>query len=375
MRKLMLQGKRPKECDYCWKVEDMKKNAISDRVFKTMIYSDEELKEIAEASPFENVDLKTLEVSFDRTCNFACSYCNADYSTTWSQDIKRNGPYQLQSLGSKAFSKDGSASEVPAYRNLYLRAFWKWWPKLSLTLQELRITGGEPLLSNDTWKIIESFKEKSLEHLHLAINSNLGAKDSIIDRLIDASHFIPHLEIYTSAEAVGLQAEYIRDGLNYEKWKSNVFKIKKNGNVKRIHVMMTINALCLFSITDLFSEILNWRKTDPFLGHWTLNILRIPSFMSALVLPDEIRRERQTHLQNWLDENSSNPYILEMEVAGIQRLIHYLTSVESPHDNVSPVEVQRRDFKAFYQQYDQRRKKNFNATFPKQLTDWVDQIS
>ena len=41
-----------------------------------------------------DVMLKTVEISFDRTCNFACSYCNAGYSTTWGKDIKTNGAYQ-----------------------------------------------------------------------------------------------------------------------------------------------------------------------------------------------------------------------------------------------------------------------------------------
>ena len=38
MRKQMLDGERPSECEYCWKIEDIKRNNISDRVFKTITY-------------------------------------------------------------------------------------------------------------------------------------------------------------------------------------------------------------------------------------------------------------------------------------------------------------------------------------------------
>src|SRR5579859_4093198 len=34
-RRLMLQGERPVECDYCWRIEDMAGDHISDRVFKS----------------------------------------------------------------------------------------------------------------------------------------------------------------------------------------------------------------------------------------------------------------------------------------------------------------------------------------------------
>jgi organic radical activating enzyme len=375
MRKMMLNGERPSECDYCWKVEDMKKDAVSDRVFKTVIHSDEDIQKISKASPNSNVQLRTLEISFDRTCNFACSYCNAGFSTTWAQDIKKNGHYKLLSLGSAIFKMDGSDGEIPGDNNPYIKAFWKWWPELSQELKELRISGGEPLMSKECWKLLESFKGNPLKNLKIAMNSNLGAKDELIDRLIETSHHINHLEIYTSNESLGKHAEYIRDGINYERWKNNIHKLKKHGNIKRIHIMMTINALCLFSITDLFDDILSWRyELGSDVGHWTLNLLRFPSFMSSLVLPEEIRRERQAHLQNWLEKNKSHPHIQEMEIEGIYRLIQYLENIESPHSKVSPIEIQRSDFKSYYEQYDKRRGKNFKATFPPQLTDWVDSI-
>ena len=37
MRKMMQRGERPRECEYCWKVEDMGTDAVSDRVYKSII--------------------------------------------------------------------------------------------------------------------------------------------------------------------------------------------------------------------------------------------------------------------------------------------------------------------------------------------------
>ena len=105
VRKQMLEGERPKECEYCWKIEDMGKDKVSDRVYKSVIYTDEELKEAkTELGWQQDVDLKTLEIAFDPNCNFACSYCNSSFSTTWQNDIKKSGPYQnLVSDGAGAF--------------------------------------------------------------------------------------------------------------------------------------------------------------------------------------------------------------------------------------------------------------------------------
>ena len=94
MRRMMQVGERPRECEYCWKMEDMGKDAVSDRTFKTIIYTDEELQSAYDANWNENTNLKTFEIAFDRVCNLACSYCNASFSTTWAKDINKNGHYK-----------------------------------------------------------------------------------------------------------------------------------------------------------------------------------------------------------------------------------------------------------------------------------------
>ena len=91
MRKMMLNGVRPNECEYCWKIEDMGKDHISDRVMKTKTFSNEDNLKAAAMNGDEDVTLKTLEISFDRTCNFSCSYCNPSFSSTWVKDIKKYG--------------------------------------------------------------------------------------------------------------------------------------------------------------------------------------------------------------------------------------------------------------------------------------------
>jgi len=55
-------GDRPAGCEYCWKVEDIGKDNISDRIYKSKIYSDEALQTAYELDPQSDVDLKTLEI-------------------------------------------------------------------------------------------------------------------------------------------------------------------------------------------------------------------------------------------------------------------------------------------------------------------------
>jgi organic radical activating enzyme len=374
MRRQMQTGERPRECEYCWRMEDMGKDAVSDRTFKSIIYTDEELQQAYELDYDKSVNLKTFEIAFDRVCNLACSYCNASFSTTWARDINTNGEYvNLVSDGAGAFRQNGDWTQPyeDDADNPYIQAFWKWWDNgLSDSLEEIRITGGEPLMSGNTWKLFDWFEAQD-SNMRFAVNSNLIAKKPIVDQLIAKTQNINDFHLYTSCEATDEQAEYIRDGLDYDQWKHNLTRILNEANYKGIHIMMTINSLCLFSITEFLDEVYELKEmTNSKTPTVSLNLLRFPSFQSPLALPNHIKEYVHDKLAGWYEDKKDQPLWHEFEKASIERLIDYLITVDAPHRRTSNPITLWRDFKTFYAQYDARRNKSL-AVFPEILTNWV----
>lgn len=376
-REQMQKGERPAGCEYCWKIEDIGRDNVSDRVYKTVIYSDEDLATAFRTPASQDTDLRTLEIAFDRTCQFACSYCNPAFSSTWVKDIRNNGPYiDLVSDGRNHFTHTHEASQLYKYgeTNPYVEAFFKWWETdLHRTLTELRVTGGEPLMSAHTWQLIEWFKtNKGKSQTRLALNSNLGT-DVDIERLLSAVDGVV-VDLYTSNEAMGLQSEYIRDGICFDDWANNVERLLDSGQFRGLHVMCTINALCLSSLDSFLEMVHNWKlEYGKDAINFSLNILRFPSFQSPLVLPDEIRTQYKNTLQQWYDNNRSSEFLHEYELNQLQRLIDYLDVVKTPHTGAAEQAVLQQDFKNFYKQYDQRRGKDFCNTFP-ELAAWYNQL-
>ena len=369
MRRMMQNGERPRECEYCWKMEDMGKDAVSDRTFKSIIYSDEDLQRAYDMDHNESVNLKTFEIAFDRTCNLACSYCNASFSTQWQNDIKKNGAYQnLVSDGARAFQQDGSWAMKYGKKNEgnpYIDAFFKWWDmELKDTLEELRVTGGEATMSQDFWRLIDWWQSNPDCNVRFSVNSNLGAKPELMKRLVDATHSFKQFDLYTSNEAVGPHAEYIRDGLEWDIWLKNIHMFLQEGNVREFHMMMTIPALALFSMPEFMDEMVKLKEQyGKHFPTMSFNILRFPSFQSIVTLPSHIRNERADALEQWIEKNKSNPLIHDMEIDGIKRLIEYTRVIKTGHAYTSSEISRHRDFKTFYTQYDQRRNKNFLETF------------
>lgn len=377
-RDMMQRGERPPGCEYCWKIEDMGRDAVSDRVYKSKIYADADLIEAKNLPVEEDVNLKTLEIAFDRTCQLACSYCNPAFSTSWVRDIKQNGSYKnLVSDGRNHFTHTHDSAQLYKLKetNPYIDAFFQWWETdLHKTLQELRITGGEPLMSGHTWKLLDWFKENpQRSNTRLAINSNLQLDVEDILKLLDRSGDAK-LDLYTSNESLTNQAEYIRDGLVWETWARNMHMLANKNRLRGLHVMCTINALCLDTLPEFLDYMLEFKDAYGMdFPNFTLNILRFPSFQSPLVLPDDIRSEYGARLEVWYNTNKDNTLLHHHELNHVQRLIDYLDVVKTPHSDTFDMPRLHNDFKQFYSQYDQRRGKNFVEAFPR-LASWYNSL-
>lgn len=370
-RKLMLEGKRPAECGYCWRVEDADNKQLSDRVYKSHIYEHDEIKKLTEISWDENINLKRLEISFDHLCNLSCTYCNSEFSSTWGNDIKKNGGYDnMKTSGGHTYREAYKFDTDPVKEeNIYIKKFFEWWDSgLKDSLEELRITGGEPSRSPHFWKFVENCDD---EKFIFSVNSNLQMDELRIKKLIDCSHNFRHFELFTSGESHGKFGEFVRHGLEYDTWLTNIRKFADEGKYVNIHNMMTISAMSLFGITDFLDDIVTLKKeyNNATQFHLSVNILRFPSYQSVNILPLHIKSERAMAIEQWLNSNREN--ITADEVAHIERLVSYLLNIDKSYEDQDSYEDKTNDFYHFFSQYANRRGINILDLF-KDYPDFIE---
>lgn len=374
-RKKMLDGERPKECDYCWNIEDLGKNYFSDRHYKTSDYwAWDRFIEVARSSPDDDVFPAYLEISFSNACNFACAYCSPDISSKWMHDIKSNGPYPVM-FGSHDLDHLKEREQMPYAHddyNPYVEAFEKWFPEAYPHLKVFRITGGEPTMSKQFWKTLDFILENPRPDLEISINTNLGTPPELIDKLLAYTKKIDETckecIIYTSCESNGKQIEYVRDGMNYDYWISNVKKFLSETECK-VCIMTTINVLSLPSLTKWLDDMIKLRIMFDKEGYAnrtpiSFNYLRFPPHLQVTILPREYREKYAEELQEFA--NSWHKYTTPIKHAKIyleeqdqiKRFCDYLLK-----DTTSGPKY-RQNFMQFIQHYDVRRKKDFVSTFP-----------
>lgn len=372
-RELMIEGIRPNECSYCWNIEDLNKDYFSDRHYKTSDYwAWDRFDEISKLNPTEDVIPSYLEVSFSNACNFACAYCSPEISSKWMEDIKVHGEYPIRNSSHNLewLTQSGKFPYANNEYNPYVEAFWNWFPEIIDKLKVLRITGGEPTMSKDMWKLLDYLIDNPCD-IELAINTNMGVPDELIQRLIDKINQLKRVgmkvDIYSSLESIGNQAEYVRDGLNYNKWINNVKKVLENTE-SSMSVMTTINILSLPTFVDFVELLMSLRKIynkdfDYNRIPFSVNYLRWPLHLQCSLLDREQRINYANTIENsvgaWLKYYSKEKYarIYLEEWDQIKRFCDYLRTTDTNIDY-------RLDFVKFINAYDKRRNLNFKETFP-----------
>jgi organic radical activating enzyme len=264
-RKLMLEGGKPKECDYCWNVEE-NSNAFSDRVYKSSEpWSAPFFDEIKNLSWRENYNPKYVEVAFSNQCNFKCSYCGPSFSSQWIQEIEQHGGYPTTTKFNdlEYLKRNNMIPYKHSEVNPYVESFWKWWPELYRDLHTFRITGGDPLLAKDTFKVLDYILDNPNPNkkLNLSINSNLCVPNKLFDefvvkikKIIDEDR-INEIIVFTSADTWGEQAEYIRNGMVFNLWWDRINLLLNEIPTLTVIVMSTYNALSLPNYETLIKNV------------------------------------------------------------------------------------------------------------------------
>ena len=372
-RAAMINGEKPSGCNYCWNIEAMGSEYISDRHERNAsIFTEQRLGAI-KANPLAPVNPQYIEVSFGNECNFKCGYCHPKHSSAYHKEIKDHGPYTMVK------NHRNDIDWFTVYEedvNPYVEAWWKWWPEVSKTLTILRITGGEPLLQKSTWRLLDDLEQNPLPNLELNINSNFGVKPILIDRLVEKVNklldmgAIKDFKIFSSIDTWGDPAEYIRTGLDLTVWEKNLDTYLTKTN-RPITFMITFNILSVPSFTRLLNKILEWRikynGTDQ--NKWQrirfdTPYLKEPLQYDMLILPkDEFMPYMKQHLafiKDNLDDRDRTKFS-ELEYEKFRRVVDYM---DSTNYTAKKLKEGRRDFFNWFTEYDRRRGTDFTKTFP-----------
>ncbi len=379
-RKMMLDGGKPEGCQYCWNIEAMGPDYISDRhIRNSSIFTEERYEQTLKGPWDQNINPEYLEINFGNECNFKCGYCHPKYSTRFYNEIKDHGP--VTTVKNHRCDIDWMKLYQREEENPYVDAFWKWWPELRKTLNIMRVTGGEPTMHTSTWKLLKEIEQDPMPWLELNINSNLGTKTALVEKLSDSvkklcdEGKIRSFKLFTSLDTWGPRAEYIRTGLDLELWEKNFHTYLQNTD-SPITFMITFNIFSVTTFKEYLAKFLEWRKqygwyddkpTDKHRVRFDTPYLREPLQYDMNILPKEefmpYMYDALKFMEEHVDDHKAEAFTT-VEYEKFKRVVDYMAETVYPE---SKLIEGRRDFYNWFNELDERRETDMLSIFPEYM--------
>ena len=377
-RQQMLKGERPEGCSYCWNMEDT--GEMSDRHYRSgEPWAMQDFTAIKQNPMDERWTPRYVEVNFNNACNFKCSYCSPQFSTTWGKEIAVYGQYPTSPPHNAPEHFQGRKRPIPHREdNPYVTAFWKWWPTLYKNLKHFRMTGGEPMMDNNTYKVFEYVIDNPKQDLHLNVTSNMcppnnKLKNKYFDMVkkICIEEKVEHFMQFVSVDAWGKQAEYIRNGLEFNRMWDNVDEFLDRIPVRNsVTFIITYNNLSVTSLDKLLEGILELRKrhSKTYQRVWfDIPLLRQPAWQQITLLPESYQAIHEANIE-YMRKNSGEEKGLHIfKDFEIQKMLRNLAYWRK---NANASTQNKKNFYAFFNEHDRRRLTNFETVFPEMSEFW-----
>ena len=382
-RVIMLKHERPSECSYCWTQEDL--GNLSDRHYRSgEPWAAEDYEKIVNSTGTEDDVIPSyVEVNFNHACNLSCSYCSPQFSSTWQTEVDKWGGYPTTPIHNDASHFTGRNRPIPAREdNPYVEAFWRWWPELYPHLKHFRMTGGEPLMDKNTYRVFDYVLALPKPDLHLNVTSNFSVEDSLfqkyieyVKRLCDTNieHFMQYVSLDTG---IAEQAEYIRHGLNFQRVAHNVNRYLAEAPYRNsLTFIITMNNLSVVGLQQQLDWILRLRQSysKTYQRVWfDTPLLRQPAWQSLQILPDVYVGVLE-RVADWMElnlETADKPFqgFKDYEVQRMRRDIDWMKAGSKLDKEY--IKAQRANFYNFFNEHDKRRKTDFLLAFPEMKEFW-----
>ncbi len=327
LRKKMIEGVFPPECERCQRFESLG--------FRSLRDTSNSFWPEPGFLPDQPV---YLDLRFDNKCNFKCRSCNPTYSSAWISDLEKIAPGQKLKI------------ETNKKMDESLNIIKKWLPKI----QRIYFAGGEPLISQYHALVLEELISTGNRSVQLVYSTNFS---TLPDQIINYWKQFNHVNVGASIDGVKEIGEFIRKGLNWSEIKKNREKLRSAAPHVVFRIDWTLSVYNVFHLPDALEHLLK----DSFIksiDDFNLNFLDQPEYFHPSILKKSEIQDLKIHYQKCCDK--FRDFLPKDETYKIQAVLDKAINFVINHDKRSF----RIDFRYHNRQLDKIRGEKSSAIFP-----------
>ena len=322
LRKKMLKGEYPSNCNGCYLQEKHRKNdfeSISSRLYYAKNLGTKIKPELLDRD--DSFELKHVDLRWSNSCNLACVYCCPEYSSKWALE-----------LGEKIEKDRESIEKVKKY--VYDRIE---------NLENVYLAGGEPLLMKENKEFLDRLYEKN-PNATVRVNTNLNKTNTGVFETLCK---FKNVHWTVSIETIEQEYEYVRHYGNWNDFIENLKIIAKLDHVISFNMLYFV-----LNHESIFDCVKYLQKMGFHNNSFVIGPLYTPIELNPLNLPKEKLEQCKARLREEI--NLKPGFLLQNS---LENCLNYLTDTEFNANIVAT--------KQFIKDMDLRRNIDSKKVFPK----------
>jgi len=292
VRRRMMAGETLPECEVC-----------NDRLLNTSVYRTyfDHLFGHKYNYAMENTDADgrttlqpvSWDYRFSNLCNFKCRTCGDMLSSSWESEQRQHDMINWHNPKNNWMQPE-IKKQIEQFQENQIEA------EFSKAVEEHRVeevywVGGEPLMYEQHWRYMQRIIELGDgPNVYARYNTNLSRVSYRgVDLYKDILAHVRDFQVCASLDGTGAIGEYIRTGLEYDRWLENFRRgLEIRTNSRQIRIDFTLTLPGLFEVTNIqrLAEEMEVEVLAKVIFSFSPDIV-----MSPLALPREL-------LEPWIDE-------------------------------------------------------------------------
>ena len=285
IRRQMLDGVQPDMCERCFKEEATGIKSARQN------WNDKWYDKDKEYNVESSLDIEYIDLRLGNLCNLKCRMCNPYASNQWIDEWNT-----VVTTAKLVPDFPLSIEETNRLTNMNWPEdprTWKSIIEIAYSIEEIYLTGGEPTLAIEQYKLFDILIEKGLsKKIKLKYNTNLT---NIPKKMIEYWSHFKKVQLNASIDAHGALNRYIRYPTGWTSVEKNIDKFLSMPNVQ-VQIHCTVQMYNILNLKELFDWIKSKTNLTPY-----LNILNHPVCLNIQTLPAELKKLAEDRLVDYLD--------------------------------------------------------------------------
>jgi organic radical activating enzyme len=335
----MLQNKPIRECRRCYEVEKSGIRSMRQDHNLTFAHHVDKIQTTKADGTVEEMNMPYMDIRFSNICNFRCRTCGPELSSSWFKDAK--------------------ALNIPMQHNKPLLhptddlTLWEQVEKILPTVELIYFAGGEPLIMEEHYRILNWLIKHEKFEVELRYNTNFSMTSFQGQDVFELWKKFKKVEVGASLDSFGPRAEYMRKDTNWALIESNRKRMLEICPQVSFYVSVTLSVFSFSTMAEFQQDWVNRGLVG--LNDWNVNPLTYPLHYRVHVAPVEYRKNIIEEYKKHLEWIKARPHHNQMTLDRWNSAIAFLEGDQ--------LKEELKNFKSMTKSLDDLRQESFASTF------------